>query len=68
MTRQRARYLKGTERTAAAREAAHLYAQGCTIRSIAEQIGRSYGGARALLVEAKVQLRGRGGGTPKAGG
>lgn len=67
MTRPRARYLKGTERTTAAEQAAHLYAQGATIRAIAEHMGRSYGGARALLLLAKVTLRGRGGGARKAG-
>lgn len=61
MTRQRAPYLKGPERQRAAAQAADLYAQGATIRSIAEQMGRSYGGARALLLDAKVELRGRGG-------
>lgn len=60
-------YLKGEARTAAAQQAAALYAQGCTIRSVAQQMGRSYGGARALLLLAKVTLRGRGGGLPKAG-
>lgn len=65
MTRQRAPYLKGPERQRAAEQAAHLYAQGATIRSIAQQLGRSYGGTRALLLDAKVQLRGRGGHTGK---
>jgi fatty acid-binding protein DegV len=60
-------YLKGTERTAAAQKAAELYAQGCTIRSVAQQLGRSYGATRALLIEAKVQLRERGGRIRKAG-
>lgn len=67
MTRQRAPYLKGPERDRAAAEAADLYAQGATIRSIAQQLGRSYGGTRALLLDAKVQLRGRGGHLRKAG-
>lgn len=67
MTRQRAQYLKGAERTAAAQQAAELYAMGCTIRSIARDLGRSYGGTRALLLDAKVTLRGRGGGIRKAG-
>ena len=61
-------YLKGDARTDACARAAELYAQGCTIRSIATQLGRSYGGNRALLVEAKVTLRTRGGGQPKADG
>lgn len=65
MTPQRAPYLKGTERATAASKAAELYAQGCTIRSIANQLGRSYGGTRALLLDAKVTLRARGGGIRK---
>ena len=59
-------YLKGTERAAAAQKAAELYAQGCTIRSVATQLGMSYGGTRALLIEAKVRLRAPGGRIPKA--
>jgi hypothetical protein len=60
-------YLKGEARTAAAQQAAALYAQGATIRSVAQQMGRSYGGARALPVEAKVTFRARTGGARKAG-
>lgn len=59
-------YLKGDARQDACTRAAELYAQGCTIRSIAAQLGRSYGGTRALLLEAKVTLRTRGGGIRKA--
>lgn len=59
--------LTGDARTAARDKAAELYAQGCTIRSVAAQLGRSYGGTRVLLVEAGVQLRGRGGSLRKAG-
>jgi hypothetical protein len=59
-------YLKGDARTDACQRAAELYAQGATIRSIAVQMGRSYGGTRALLIEAKVTLRTRGGGIRKA--
>ena len=60
-------YLKGEARQDACQQAAELYAQGCTIRSIATQLGRSYGGTRALLLEAKVTLRTRGGGIRKTG-
>lgn len=64
-------YTPGTQLTGQAREtarqqAAELYGQGCTIRSVARQIGRSYGGTRVLLVEAGVQLRARGGAIRKA--
>ncbi|WP_108990404.1 helix-turn-helix domain-containing protein [Streptomyces coelicoflavus] len=58
--------LRGTARTTTAQTAADLYAQGCTIRSIGQQIGRSYGATRALLLEAGVRLRARGGGIRKA--
>lgn len=59
--------LTGDARTTARKKAAELYAQGCTIASVADQLGRSYGGTRVLLLEAGVQLRGRGGGNRKAG-
>lgn len=53
--------LRGNTRTTAARHAADLYTQGCTIRSVARQLGRSYGCTRALLLEAGVRLRPKGG-------
>jgi hypothetical protein len=55
------RQLRGTDREKAKARAAELYATGCTIRSIAVALDRSYGGTRALLVEAGVTLRDRGG-------
>jgi hypothetical protein len=55
--------LKGEARTALADRAAGLYVDGSTIRSVAAQIGRSYSGTRALLVEAGVTLRPKGGST-----
>lgn len=42
-------------------KAAHLYVQGCTIQSVARQIGRSYGTTHTLLREAGVRIRPRGG-------
>jgi len=57
--------LKGEAREQARERAARLYVSGCTIASVARQIGRSYGGTRALLLEAKVTLRARGGGIRK---
>lgn len=54
--------LKGDAREQARHRAAELYMQGCAIRSVARQIGRSYGGTRDLLLEAGVRLRARGGG------
>ncbi|MBE4796174.1 helix-turn-helix domain-containing protein [Streptomyces caniscabiei] len=59
--------LTGNARQTTRTRAADLYAQGCTIRSVARQIGRSYGGTRALLLEAGVTLRARGGRLRKAG-
>ncbi|MBP5883144.1 helix-turn-helix domain-containing protein [Streptomyces scabiei] len=55
--------LKGPDREQAKSRAAELYATGCTIRSVAAQLHRSYGGTRVLLLEAGVTLRGRGGNT-----
>ncbi|MEU9558023.1 helix-turn-helix domain-containing protein [Streptomyces fumanus] len=52
--------ITGPARHEIRRRAAELYAQGCTIHSTARQIGRSYGATRDLLIEAGVQLRGRG--------
>jgi hypothetical protein len=61
MARTKAPFLRGTERAETAARAAGLYMQGCTIASVAAQIGRSYGSTRELLLEAKVKLRPRGG-------
>ncbi len=61
-TRTRTRYLKGEARTAAIATAKELYEAGASVHSVAEQLGRSYGGAHVLLVEAKVTFRPRGGG------
>jgi len=61
MTKTKAPTLRGEARAETAARAAGLYLQGCTIQSVADQIGRSYGSARELLLEAKVKLRPRGG-------
>jgi hypothetical protein len=53
--------LKGLDRAKAGQQAAELYVQGCTIRSVARQLGRSYGCTRVLLLEAGVRLRPKGG-------
>jgi hypothetical protein len=60
-------YLKGEARTTAIAQAKDLYEQGCTVRSVAERMGRSYGGAHALLVAGGVTFRTRRGGPRKAG-
>lgn len=59
--------LTGQAREKVRAEAARLYGQGATIRSVAQQLDRSYGGTRVLLLEAGVTLRARGGGIRKAG-
>ncbi|MFM9635899.1 helix-turn-helix domain-containing protein [Streptomyces turgidiscabies] len=59
-------YLKGDARTTVRDRAAALYLSGCSIRSVAAQLGRSYGGTYALLREAKVTFRPRGNGRQKA--
>jgi hypothetical protein len=53
--------LTGETRTKTRTRAAELYVQGCTIQSVARQIGRSYGNTRTLLLEAGVRLRKPGG-------
>ncbi|WP_330236122.1 helix-turn-helix domain-containing protein [Streptomyces sp. NBC_00566] len=53
--------LKGADREKAKSRAAELYATGCSIKSVAAELDRSYGGTRALLLEAGVALRARGG-------
>lgn len=60
-------WLIGDARKEARDKAARLYDAGATIRSVAAELGRSYGGTHALLLEAGVTLRGRGGGIRKAG-
>jgi hypothetical protein len=60
------RQLRGTDRQTTAERAAELYVAGSSIRSVGQQIGRSYGATRALLLEAGVRLRGRGGNLRKA--
>lgn len=59
-------YLKGAARTAAQARAKGLYDAGATIRAVAEQMGRSFGGTYALLVEAGAEFRAPGGGKRKA--
>jgi predicted transcriptional regulator len=59
---------KGSRVTGNARErlAADLkkkYGQGRSIRSLAEETGRSYGFVHRMLTESGVTLRGRGGAT-----
>ncbi|MFI0233104.1 helix-turn-helix domain-containing protein [Streptomyces sp. NPDC017086] len=55
------RPITGSTRAYVRTKAARLYTEGCTIQSVAEQIGYSYGTARTLLLEAGVRIRARGG-------
>ncbi|MBP5906854.1 transcriptional regulator [Streptomyces sp. LBUM 1478] len=53
--------IKGPERQAIARNLGKEYNAGATIRGLATERSMSYGTVRKLLLEAKVQMRGRGG-------
>lgn len=55
--------LTGPERDKLASELAEKYKSGNSIRSLAEETGRSYGFVHRILSEQDVQLRGRGGAT-----
>jgi len=48
-----------------AEDAARLYAQGWSIRQVAERLGCGYGATRRML-RGRVALRGRGGARTKA--
>jgi hypothetical protein len=58
--------LTGEARDKARQNAARLYEQGMTVDAVAAEIGRSHGGTLALLHEAGVTMRKRGGNTRKA--
>ncbi|MFB7496027.1 helix-turn-helix domain-containing protein [Streptomyces sp. NPDC056161] len=53
--------IKGAERKAVASSLGRDYEAGATIRALAAERAMSFGTVRALLLEAKVTLRGRGG-------
>ncbi len=55
--------LTGSERDKMAAELSEKYQSGVSIRSLAEETGRSYGFVHRILTENKVTLRGRGGAT-----
>jgi transposase len=65
MTRTTRRLPTGNDRIALRQRAADLYCDGCTIRSVARQIGRPYTTTYELLAEAGVRFRPRGGNTRK---
>jgi hypothetical protein len=53
----------GADRTRLQGDLKKKYSSGQSIRSIAEDTGRSYGFVHRMLVESGVSLRGRGGAT-----
>ena len=61
------RPIPAAERMALRDRAAALYLDGCTIRSIADQIGRPYTTTHGLLDEAGIKFRPRGRGSSPAG-
>jgi len=62
--RKYAKRLAGPERMTKARALADSYTAGASLRALAEVHGMSYGTVRQLLLDAKVQLRPRGGARP----
>ncbi|MEU6340233.1 helix-turn-helix domain-containing protein [Streptomyces sp. NPDC046977] len=50
-----------TDRAGARQRAAGLYNAGASVRSVAAELGCSYGAAHRLLSEAQVKFRSRGG-------
>ena len=55
--------ITGTQRGKLAADLKKKYEKGASIRSLAEQTGRSYGFVHRVLSETGVTLRGRGGAT-----
>ena len=55
----KSRFVTGTDRRRLRTKVVRLYLGGATIRQIGRHIGRSYGLAYRLLVEADVQMRPR---------
>ncbi|MEH0402926.1 helix-turn-helix domain-containing protein [[Kitasatospora] papulosa] len=62
--RKYAKRLAGPEREARARVLADSYTAGASLRALAEVHDMTYGTVRQLLLDAKVQLRPRGGARP----
>ena len=53
--------VEGKDRTAVRRDVVKAYKAGTSVRQISVQMGRSYGFVHALLEEAGVKFRPRGG-------
>lgn len=60
---KKGRRITGSERDTLTEELKSRYEQGASIRSLANETGRSYGFIHRLLVESETALRGRGGAT-----
>lgn len=60
---KKGRRITGSERDTLTEELKSRYEQGASIRSLANETGRSYGFIHRLLVESETTLRGRGGPT-----
>lgn len=58
---QARRLWAGPERDKLAADLKTKYEAGASIRALAEETGRSYGGVHRLLQDAGVSFRGRGG-------
>jgi hypothetical protein len=65
-TNQQKPRLAGAERVRMRADLRRKYVAGATIRGLAAETGRSYGTVRALLLEARTPMRGRGGRLPRA--
>jgi len=64
------RRIIGADRDALSKELRRRYEAGTSIRTLAEETGRSYGFVHRVLTESGTTLRGRGGATrgkPTAG-
>jgi hypothetical protein len=61
--RARGSRITGTQRAELAAQLGQRYAEGMSIRAIAEDTGRSFGFVHGLVKESGVQLRSRGGAT-----
>lgn len=55
------RRITGAERQAMTQDVQSKYADGASIRQLADETGRSYGFIHRLLVESETALRARGG-------
>jgi predicted transcriptional regulator len=64
---QARRLTPGPDRDKLAQDLKKKYDSGASIRALAEETGRSYGGVHRLLEDAKVTFRSRGGAPRRTG-